>query len=109
MPITLPQPIAAFFAGDAARDAEAVSTCFAPDATVIDEGNHYSGRAAIRQWIANASTQYRYTSTPFAMTQEDGRTVVTSRLEGNFPGSPVDLRYRFALAGDQIAALEIVP
>jgi len=36
-------------------------------------------------------------------------TVVTSRLTGNFPGSPVDLRYFFRLEGDKIASLEIVP
>ncbi len=28
-------------------------------------------------------------------------------LEGNFPGSPVDLRYRFAMRDDLIASLVI--
>ena len=109
MSIALPQPIADFFAADGKRDAQGLSQCFTPDAIVIDEGNSYSGRDAIRQWIANASTQYQYTSEPFALSEQAGRIVVTSHLVGNFPGSPVDLRYRFALAGDMIAALEIVP
>jgi hypothetical protein len=35
------------------------------------------------------------------------RTVVTAHLTGDFPGNPVDLRYRFKLAGAEIVALEI--
>ena len=34
---------------------------------------------------------------------------MTSHLEGDFPGSPLDLRYFFTLDGDKIAALEIIP
>ena len=40
---------------------------------------------------------------------KDGKTIVTSRLVGNVPGSPVDLRYFFKLEGDKIASLEIIP
>jgi hypothetical protein len=32
---------------------------------------------------------------------------VNSRVTGDFPGSPIELRYRFTLAGDEIARLEI--
>jgi hypothetical protein len=35
--------------------------------------------------------------------------VVTSRLTGNFPGSPLNLRFFFGLDGDKIASLEIIP
>jgi hypothetical protein len=109
MSLALPDPIARYFAADRRRDATALAACFTLDGTVIDEGNSYAGRAAIRQWLANASSQYSYTAVPFALGQHNGRIVVASRLEGNFPGSPVDLHYRFALEGDLIAALEIVP
>jgi len=107
--IHLPDVIATYFAADKSGNAETMSECFTPDAIVIDEGNTYTGRDAIRQWMANASTQYTYTVEPFALSEEGGRTVVTSHLVGNFPGSPVDLRYLFVLDGDRIAALEIVP
>jgi hypothetical protein len=40
--------------------------------------------------------------------QVDRKIVVTSRLTGNFPGSPVDLRFFFELEGDKIASLEII-
>lgn len=109
MTITLPKVIADYFAADKKGNAQAISEYFTQDAVVIDEGNTYAGRNAIRQWMANASAQYSYTVEPFALTEADGRTVVTSHLVGNFPGSPVDLRYFFALTDDKIAALEIIP
>jgi hypothetical protein len=41
----------------------------------------------------------------------DGAVVIddTGRGTGDFPGSPVDLQYRFTLEGDKIARLEIAP
>lgn len=109
MAIELPGVVAAYFAADEKGNAQAISECFSQDAVVIDEGNTYTGRNAIRQWMANASTQYIYTVEPFALSEEGERTVVTSHLVGNFPGSPVDLRYFFILQGDKIAELEIIP
>lgn len=109
MNLNLPDPIARYFLADKHSNAESLAACFTPVGTVIDEGNTYAGREAIRQWAAKASTQYTYDVEPFALAEHDGRIVITSRLVGNFPGSPVDLRYLFALEGDEIAALEIVP
>ncbi|MDF8332005.1 nuclear transport factor 2 family protein [Novosphingobium cyanobacteriorum] len=108
MSIDLPDPIARYFAADRRGSAASLATCFSPDAIVIDEGNTYAGLDAIRQWMTNASTQYTYTVEPFALAHHDDRIVVTSHLAGNFPGSPVDLRYRFIIEGDRIARLEIV-
>ena len=109
MAIELPTPIAAYFAADKKGDAHGLAQCFAPGAIVIDEGNTYEGREAILDWIAHASTEYSYTVEPFALKEEAGRIVVTSHLVGNFPGSPVDLRYCFVIDENQIAQLEIVP
>ncbi|WP_379922662.1 nuclear transport factor 2 family protein [Erythrobacter sp. R86502] len=105
----LPEPIARYFTADKHRDPAALAACFTPDGTVIDEGNTYAGHAAIRQWLAKASSQYTYTVEPFALAQAAGQHVVTARLEGNFPGSPVDLRYAFAIEDGLIAALTIAP
>ncbi|WP_411820787.1 nuclear transport factor 2 family protein [Hyphococcus formosus] len=109
MSINLPHAIAEYFSADKKANPKVVSECFTLEATVVDEGNTYTGRDAIRQWMANASTQYTYKVEPFNISEEGGRTVVTSHLVGNFPGSPVDLRYLFVLEGDKIAKLEIVP
>jgi SnoaL-like domain len=106
--LTLPEPIAAYFDADK-RDGEAVARCFTTRAIVKDEGQTYRGPAAIKQWKTEASAKYSYTSEPFAVEQKEGRYVVTSRLTGNFPGSPVDLRFVFRLEGGKIAFLEITP
>ena len=106
--LNLPEPITAYFAADA-RDADAVARCFTKHAVVKDEGRTHTGSAAIKAWKNAASAKYSYTSEPFAVEREEGTYFVTSRLTGNFPGSPVDLRYAFRLEHGQIAFLEIKP
>lgn len=108
MTLNLPNPVAAYFTADAG-DCEAVSRCFTENAVVQDEGHTYNGRAAIKKWKDEASTKYEYTCEPLACEHREGRVVVTSRLTGNFPGSPVDLRFSFELMGEQIESLEIAP
>ena len=108
MTLDLPGPIVAYFTADKS-DSEAVSQCFTENAVVKDEGHTYIGRAAIQQWKADVSARYQYTSEPLACERRGGTIVVTSRLTGNFPGSPVDLRFFFGLEGDKIASLEIIP
>lgn len=106
--LNLPEPIAAYFDADQ-RDGDAVARCFTKQAVVKDEGQTYYGPEAIKAWKTGASIKYRYTSTPFAVEQKDDCCIVTSRLTGNFPGSPIDLRYRFRLERGKIAHLEIAP
>ena len=106
--LNLPNPIAAYFIADEV-DAEAVSQCFTENAVVKDEGHTHKGRAAIKEWKVDVSTKYEYTCEPLAYEEKDGKTVVTSHLVGNFPGSPVDLRFFFTLKGGKIASLEIMP
>ena len=108
MTLDLPRHAADYFTADTV-DSDAVAACFTENAIVKDEGHTYQGRAAIKKWKADASAKYQYTCEPFACEEKDGRTVVTSRLTGNFPGSPVDLRFFFELEGDKIASLEIIP
>ena len=108
MTLNLPKPVAAYFTADR-TDSEAVVQCFTDDALVKDEGHTYNGLAAIKQWKTDSSKKNTYTSAPFASEEKDGKTIVTSRLTGNFPGSPVYLRYFFGLEGNKIASLEIIP
>lgn len=108
MRLDLPEPIAAYFAADT-LDSEALAQCFTTDAVVKDEGHTYSGLASIKQWKADASAKYEYTCEPFHSEHKDGMTMVTCRLAGNFPGSPVNLRFFFRLERSKVAFLEILP
>jgi len=109
--LSLPEPIAAYFEADErdGNDGKSVARCFTQQAVVKDEGHTYTGTHAIRGWKTEASAKYRYTSKPVALEERDGQFIVTSRVTGNFPGSPVDLRYVFRLERGKIAFLEITP
>ena len=106
--MNLPKPIAVYLAADEGNG-EAFSLCFAEHAVVKDEGQTYTGLAAIKQWKADAKKKYRYTIETLACVHKAGKTVVTNRLTGNFPGSPVDLQFVFELENDLIMSLEIHP
>jgi len=106
--MTLPEPIEAYFAADK-RDGRAVARCFTSDGQVVDEGRTHAGLVAIEAWKAAVSAQFTYTTEPFALEKKDRKYIVTSRVAGDFPGSPVDLRYLFTLERGKIASLEIKP
>ena len=87
------------------RDAR---TFFAPDATVVDDGRTYRGIGEIAAWIERSSGEYEYTSTRIGQRRDDdAHVVVQIRLDGNFPGGTVTLRYQFELRDDRISRLAI--
>jgi hypothetical protein len=106
MTIELPRPISTYYEADK-NNKSAIGECFTEDAVVIDEGNTYTGRKSIQEWKENSAKKYTYTAEPFAIEVEGSRTIVTTHLVGDFPGSPLDLRYTFTLRDDKIASLEI--
>lgn len=104
--LTLPEPIAAYFTADQ-QNPEALARCFTAQAVVKDEGHTHTGVEAIKAWKAATTTKYTYTTVPFALDREGDSQVVRAHVAGDFPGSPVDLRYRFRLERGLIASLEI--
>jgi len=107
MPLKLPKPIQVFMSSENQRDPDALAECFASDATVQDEGQMLKGLKAIQAWRLETAKKYQHTLEPVAASTRDGETVVSTKLTGNFPGSPVTLDFVFTLEGGQIAALEI--
>jgi hypothetical protein len=107
MPIRLPDPIARYVQIANSGAAEAAAECFAPDATVRDEGQTHEGVAAIRDWMAATKQKYGHTIAPLELEQRDDGSVLKARLTGNFPGSPITVNFSFRLAGGRIRALEI--
>lgn len=108
MDLNLPVPIAIYFAAENQGHTEIAAQCFAPKAVVRDEGQTIEGLAAIKQWQAESKKKHQHTVEPLAFAQKDGKAIVTNRLTGNFPGSPIELDFVFALDDDKIAALEIL-
>jgi hypothetical protein len=91
------------------HDPDAVADCFAPDATVRDEGRLRTGLKEIAAWRRETEAKYHHTVTPVAVAERGGKTVVATKMTGNFPGSPVMVDFVFQLKGDKITSLEIAP
>lgn len=108
MQLDLPHPISSFFA-EHGRRLTGIADLFSKDAVVKDEGHTYRGIPAIEHWINQSSAKYDFTSRPIGCDAVDGVTMVTCRVAGNFPGSPIDLCYGFRIDGNKIANLEIIP
>jgi hypothetical protein len=104
--IKMPPSIATYFKEDT-HDAGRVAQCFTENAVVIDERREHHGRPAIANWKAAATAKYHYTSEPIGIETPGTDLTVTARLVGDFPGSPVNLKYHFTLEDDKIARLEI--
>src|ERR1700732_1526814 len=102
MPVDLPTPIAIYVDAENRGDTEALAQCFAEDAVVRDENQTIEGLAAIKKWKAETKKKYQHTVEPLASAQKDGKTIVTNRLTGNFPGRPIELEFVFTLDRDKI-------
>ncbi len=107
MSVNLPTPIAIYIDAENRGDTETLAQCFAEHAVVRDEGKTIEGLAAIKRWKTETKKKYQHTVEPLASTQKDDKTIVTNRLTGNFPGSPIELEFAFTLDGNKIASLEI--
>lgn len=107
MTMKLPTAIAGYFAADRDRDAAALARNFTEHAVVRDDGKLHTGREAIQTWMSDSWQKYGSTTEPFAIANQAGTTIVTSHVAGDFPGSPIDLRFHFVLEGDLIGKLEV--
>ena len=109
MTIELPAVVAAYFNAENAHDADGVAACFGADGEVRDERERHQGPDAIRAWKQASSARYAATVALLDCTPTAHGCVVEGEVSGNFPGSPLDLRYTFILERGKIASLEVVP
>ncbi|RTL97671.1 MAG: nuclear transport factor 2 family protein [Hyphomicrobiales bacterium] len=107
MTVTLPPPLADYFAANNRHDIDAMLAPFALNAIVQDEGESHRGTEAIRRWMQSTTDKYHAK----VEVMEAGVTADAWRIagivSGDFPGSPITLHYNFTLAGDRIEKLEI--
>lgn len=82
---------------------------FTPDAIVHDEGRSHIGIDAIQSWSNAVTTAFTFTRTVTDVAVRGADAVVRTRVEGNFPGSPVDLHHHFSVTDGRISALTICP
>lgn len=102
----LPHVIDAFFHAHNTGQTDGFDQLFTADATVNDEAHQYRG-PEIKAWIDGAITKYNPIADVSDLTQVGEQTIATAQVSGNFPGSPAQIRYKFTLKNDKIAALAI--
>ena len=109
MNISVPNPVATYLAAEKAKDTERLGECFREDAIVRDEGREHRGVAAIKAWHREANAKFRYVVEPLDASVGGPAVVVRARVTGDFPGSPVELRFNFTVSEDRIGSLEVAP
>jgi hypothetical protein len=106
MNIELPPVIAGFFKATNSREFGDFLSLFTADAHVNDEASDHYG-AEIAGWIDRATAETQPTVEVTGITGGGEQFVVTAGVSGNFPGSPVELRYDFTLRDGKITVLLI--
>ena len=104
---TLPGPISDYYSAESRNDIDALARLFAADCVVRDEGQTFKGQAAVASWMQHAKAKYNHRTEVLAAHQDGDTCIVSVRVSGTFPNSPVTLAQRFRLSGNSIAALEI--
>jgi hypothetical protein len=104
----LPKPIALYISAENTGDATLFDQAFAENAVVRDESETHEGLAAIKKWKAETKKKYQHTIDPLNVIERDGSFVVTNKLTGNFPSSPIELEFVFTIRDDKIVSLEIL-
>lgn len=103
--MNLPEVISNLVQAQHQYDSFAYAACFSENAVVFDEGKTHKGRTEIQSWIDQANKEYQATVAPLSFNEME-RTML-AEVSGNFPGSPIVLKYHFELADGQITSLKI--
>ncbi|MCX2493216.1 nuclear transport factor 2 family protein [Pedobacter sp. PF22-3] len=86
-------------------DSAAYASCFAENAAVFDEGKTHNGKAEIENWIDKANKEYHAIMEP--VDYDEKEDMLSAKTSGNFPGSPIVLKYHFKLSGEYIQSLKV--
>src|ERR1700676_4326447 len=108
MSTKLLEPLAAYFAGHNNHDVDAMIGLFTEGAAVKDEGQERRGPPAIRKWMGEYNAKHNLTVAAINVAETAANTTATGRVSGNFPGSPVELRFIFTLGPGKITRLGLV-
>ncbi|MDP9956455.1 nuclear transport factor 2 family protein [Epilithonimonas hungarica] len=86
-------------------DSTAFAECFAETAVVFDEGKTHTGRKEIEQWIDNANKEYQDTMEP--VDYDEKEEILSAKVTGSFPGSPLILKFHFKIVEGKIQNLKV--
>jgi len=103
----LPGLIDNYIRASNAHDVKSILLCFSEDTVVRDEGETLRGKKAIEGWISKTIEKYKFQFKPLSVKEDGGEVVVSVKVSGTFPGSPVTLDYHFKIENEKILSLVI--
>ena len=101
----LPNVISELVKGQNEFDSAAYANCFTENAEVFDEGKTHNGKTEIEKWIDKANKDYEAMMKPLDYNETEN--ILSAETSGNFPGSPIVLKYHFQLSEGYIQSLKI--
>ncbi|SHF03346.1 hypothetical protein [Chryseobacterium sp. OV279] len=103
--MNLPNIISEMIKAQNEFNSSAYANCFTENAEVYDEGKNHNGKTEIENWIDKANKEYQATMKPLHYNENDN--ILSAEASGNFPGSPIVLKYHFQLSEGYIQSLKI--
>lgn len=103
--MNLPNIISELVKAQNVFDSEAYANCFTENAQVFDEGKTHNGKAEIEQWIDKSNKDYRATMEPVAYDEKEN--ILSAKISGSFPGSPLVLKFHFKIDEGKIQHLQV--
>lgn len=101
--MNLPNIISDLLAAQSNFDSKAYAACFSETALVFDENETHKGQNEIEKWNEKTSEMYQTQLETLAFETD----ILTTRVTGNFEGSPIVLKYHFEFKDGKIDRLEI--
>lgn len=99
--------VANYFEALNTKQVEKQIAYFAEEASVIDVDETFEGKAEIKKWINESNSKFEAFSKVIDVKTSGPNVSVLTTVTGNFPGSPVDLKYDFIMSNEKIESLEI--
>lgn len=106
MKLKLPQLIETLVQATNESDVKKYLSCFSKSATILDEGETLIGHEAIGQWFTKVRKKYSFQTEPISIEETADKIVMIAKVEGSFPGSPVNLKFQIKIESGLIQDLE---
>ena len=103
----LPKLVDSYIRASNQTDVKAYVSCFTDTATVSDDGETVTGRHAIGDWFAETQKKYDSTTEAIEVKESADKIVLTAKVSGTFPGSPLKFDYHMRLKSGLIDNLRI--
>jgi len=103
--MNLPKVIAELVRTQNEFDSAAYTECFAENAQVFDEGKTHNGKEEIEKWIDKSNKDYKATMEP--VDYDEKEDILSAKIAGSFPGSPLILKFHFKITDGKIQSLKV--